>query len=134
MSFFITNAYAQESDAGTTAATLSETGDITSPPELSTEKMFTDTLLFLVLLFAIFYFMLIRPQQKKIKAHQNMVKSLKKGDKVITAGGVHGKIHKIENDGSALIEVAPDVKIKVSISSISEMANTSSVAQTANDN
>ncbi|MBF0622389.1 MAG: preprotein translocase subunit YajC [Magnetococcales bacterium] len=60
--------------------------------------------LFLVLLFAIFYFLLIRPQQKQAKQHKEMIAHLQRGDKVVTGGGIVGKIHRVE-DEYAVIEV-----------------------------
>ena len=72
----------------------------------------------LILMFVIFYFLLIRPQQKKVKQHKEMISSLKKGDKVVTAGGIHGIITGV-SDNTVTIEVAPKVKIKVQKGSIS---------------
>lgn len=66
----------------------------------------------LVLMFAIFYFLLIRPQQKKAKEHRAMMESLKKGDQVVTAGGIHGKITAVE-DAIVVMEIASGVNIKV---------------------
>jgi preprotein translocase subunit YajC len=66
----------------------------------------------LVFMFAIFYFLLIRPQQKKAKEHKALLESMKKGDNVITAGGVHGKIITVEND-LVILEVANNVQIKI---------------------
>jgi preprotein translocase subunit YajC len=65
----------------------------------------------LVIMFAIFYFLLIRPQQKKAKEHKALLESLKKGDLVVTAGGMHGKITAVE-DAVVMIEVANGVNIK----------------------
>ena len=67
----------------------------------------------LILMFAIFYFLLIRPQQKKAKEHQAMISALKKGDRVITSGGIHGRITSVD-DTTVTVEVAEKVKIKVS--------------------
>ena len=69
-------------------------------------------LVMLAAIFAIFYFLLIRPQQKKTKEHQELLKSLKRGDDVITSGGIYGRIAEIE-DNVVLLEVAEKVKIKV---------------------
>ena len=69
-------------------------------------------LLPLVLMFAIFYFLLIRPQQKKAKQHKEMLGSLKRGDSIITTGGIYGRIVEV-NDNSMNIEVADKVRIKV---------------------
>lgn len=76
----------------------------------------------LILIFTIFYFFIIRPQQKKIKDHQNMVNNLKKGDVVITSGGIYGKINKI-NDEIIDLEIANDVLVKVAKSTITNKSN-----------
>ena len=65
----------------------------------------------LVIMFAIFYFLLIRPQQKKAKEHKALLESLKKGDQVITAGGMHGKVTAVD-ETVVTIEVANNVNIK----------------------
>ena len=75
----------------------------------------------LVLIFAVFYFLLIRPQQKKMKDHRSMVESLSKGDKVVTAGGLLGTISKIEDDRIASVEIAENVKVQVVRSTITEV-------------
>ncbi len=69
----------------------------------------------LILIFAIMYFLLIRPQQKKVKDHQAMVAALRRGDQVVTQGGVIGKVTKVKEDGSNEIEVeiADGVKVRV---------------------
>ncbi len=67
----------------------------------------------LILIFTIFYFFLIiRPQQKKIKEHQNMINNLKKGDVIVTSGGIYGKISKIKDD-IIDVEIAKEVTVKV---------------------
>ncbi|MDD2852066.1 MAG: preprotein translocase subunit YajC [Desulfuromonadaceae bacterium] len=71
----------------------------------------------LVFMFAIFYFLLIRPQQKKAKEHKALLESMKKGDNVITAGGVHGKVSAVEND-LVTLEIADKVNIKITKSYI----------------
>lgn len=71
----------------------------------------------LVFMFAIFYFLLIRPQQKKAKEHKALLESMKKGDNVITAGGVHGKVAAVEND-LVTLEIANNVNIKITKSYI----------------
>jgi len=65
----------------------------------------------LVIMFGIFYFLLIRPQQKKAKEHKALLDALKKGDQVVTAGGMHGKITSVD-DAVVTIEVANNVNIK----------------------
>lgn len=74
----------------------------------------------LVFMFAIFYFLLIRPQQKKAKEHKALLDAMKKGDNVITAGGVHGKIASVDDDIVSL-EIAPNVNIKIAKSYIAAM-------------
>ena len=67
----------------------------------------------LVLIFVIFYFFLIRPQQKKVKEHKKMVESLKRGDKVITTGGIVGSIERIIDDDKVEVSISDDVKVEV---------------------
>ena len=75
-------------------------------------------LLPMVALFVIFYFLLIRPQQKRQKEHKNMVANLAKGDEVVTTGGVLGKINKI-GDNFVDLEIANNVEIKIQKNSVS---------------
>lgn len=63
-------------------------------------------------MFAIFYFLLIRPQQKKAKEHRALLESLKRGDQVVTAGGMHGKVSGIDGD-IVNLEIAPGVVIRI---------------------
>lgn len=74
-------------------------------------------LIMMVAIFAIMYFFMIRPQNKKQKEIQNFRKNLEVGQSVITAGGIYGKIKEIE-DNSVVVEIAPSVKIKVDKNSI----------------
>ena len=67
----------------------------------------------LILIFVIFYFFLIRPQQKKVKEHKKMVESLKRGDKVITTGGIVGTIERIIDDDKVEVSISDDVKVEV---------------------
>ena len=67
----------------------------------------------LVLIFVIFYFFLIRPQQKKVKEHKKMVESLKRGDKVITTGGIVGSIERIIDDDKVEVSISDNVKVEV---------------------
>ncbi len=72
----------------------------------------------LLLMFAIFYFLLIRPQQKKSKQHRELLGALKKGDKVVSSGGLHGIVTGLTDD-VVTMEIAPKVRVKVSRGSIS---------------
>lgn len=76
----------------------------------------------LILMFAIFYFLLIRPQQKKAKEHRALLDNIKKGDQVITAGGVHGKVASVD-DGIVGLEIATGVVIKITKSYIAGLNN-----------
>jgi preprotein translocase subunit YajC len=71
----------------------------------------------LILMFAIFYFLLIRPQQKKAKQHKAMLSSIRKGDKIVTSGGLHGLITGVADDVVTL-EIAPKIRVKVSRGSV----------------
>ncbi len=72
----------------------------------------------LILIFAIMYFLLIRPQQKKVKEHQAMVSALRRGDQVVTQGGIVGKVAKVKDDGELELEIADGVKVRVIQSTI----------------
>ena len=71
----------------------------------------------LILIFVVFYFLLIRPQQKKAREHQDFLSSLKKGDEVVTSAGIHGKITGL-TDAIATLEIAEGVRIKITRASI----------------
>ena len=79
----------------------------------------------LILMFVIFYFLLIRPQQKKTKEHKEMVASLKKGDRVVTSGGLHGRVTGV-TDQTLTVEIADKVRVKVNRANVSAL--TQSVA------
>ncbi|MCS7203128.1 MAG: preprotein translocase subunit YajC [Thermodesulfovibrio sp.] len=78
------------------------------------------SLLPLILIILVFYFLLIRPQQKRAKAHREMLESLKRGDKVITIGGIYGVIEAV-NPTTVILKIAENVKIKVSKQSIAAL-------------
>ena len=91
MSFFIADAHAQAAGGA-------------APPGMD--------LIFLVLLFVVFYFLLIRPQLKRAKEHKNMVASLAKGDEVVTGGGLLGRVTKV-GDHFVTLEIADGLEVKV---------------------
>ena len=72
----------------------------------------------IILIFVIMYFLLIRPQQKKIKEHKNMVDNLRRGDQVLTQGGIIGKITKVKEGEEIEVELGKDVKVSVIRSTI----------------
>ncbi len=74
----------------------------------------------LVLIFVVFYFLLIRPQQKKAKAHREMIAELRRGDRIVTSGGLVGQIHRVLNDGELLVEIAEGVRVRVMRAMVAE--------------
>ncbi len=77
----------------------------------------------LILIFAIMYFLLIRPQQKKVKEHAAMVAGLRRGDQVVTQGGLIGKVVKVKDDGELEVELAENVKVRVVQSTIATVVS-----------
>ena len=75
----------------------------------------------LILIFVIFYFFLIRPQQKRIKEHKAMVAALKRGDDVVTSGGIVGKVEKVHNDDKIDLIISENVTVKVVKSTIQSL-------------
>ena len=74
-----------------------------------------------VLIFVVFYFFLIRPQQKKMKQHREMVSAIGKGDEIVTSGGILGRVIKVINEQDALIEIADNVEVVVKKATISDV-------------
>ena len=83
----------------------------------------------LILIFGIMYFLLIRPQQQKLKQHAAMVDALRRGDQVVTAGGLIGKVSKVKDDGEVEVELASDVKVRVVKSTIAQVLNKTEPAE-----
>lgn len=100
---FVTPAYAQAAAAPSGAASLA-------------------SFLPLILIFVIMYFLMIRPQQKRVKEHRAMVEAVKKGDEVITQGGIIGKVSAVR-ENELEVEIAPGVKTRVVRSSITGVVN-----------
>ena len=90
---FVSTAYAQAADGAGAASLMS--------------------FLPLVLIFVVFYFLLIRPQQKKLKEHKGMLEALRRGDRVVTGGGIIGTITKVGADGELVVEIAEGVRVRV---------------------
>lgn len=77
---------------------------------------------FILALFAIMYFLLIRPQQKKLKDHQALISALRRGDMVVTAGGILGKVTKVKDDGNEIeVEIATGINVRVLKSTITSV-------------
>ena len=108
---FVTPAYAQAAGAG--------------PGSLFT------SIFPLVLIFAIMYFLLIRPQQKKMKEMKAMVEALRRGDQVLTSGGIIGKVYKVNDDGVLEVEIAEGVRVKVLKHTITQVMNKTEPAAAA---
>lgn len=74
-----------------------------------------------LLIFVIIYFLILRPQQKRVKAHREMVSNIRRGDTVVTAGGLIGKVSKVQDDNEIQVELAEGVRVKVVRSTISDV-------------
>ena len=81
----------------------------------------------LILIFVIMYFLILRPQQKRMKEHKNMVAALKRGDQVITQGGLIGKVTDVK-EGEVTVEIAQGVKVRVVRATISQVLNATTPA------
>ena len=79
------------------------------------------TFLPLILIFAVFYFLLIRPQQRKVKQHKEMLSNLKRGDKIITSGGIIGTINKVSDNRELIVEVSDNVEIKIAPGMVADL-------------
>ena len=79
-------------------------------------------LIMMVVIFAIFYFILIRPQQKKMKEHKKMIDELKKGDEIITGGGIYGVVENVTPD-TVTVKIAEGTKVKITRSSVGHIIN-----------
>ena len=83
----------------------------------------------LILIFAIMWFLLIRPQQKKMKEHRAMVEALRRGDQVVTQGGLIGKVSKVKDDNEIEVELAQNVKVRVVKSTIAQVLSKTEPAE-----
>ncbi|KAB2912037.1 MAG: preprotein translocase subunit YajC [Dechloromonas sp.] len=87
------------------------------------------SLLPLVLIFVVFYFLLIRPQQKKMKQHRSMIEAVKRGDIVTLGGGIVGKVTKVVDDGHVEVEIAEGVRVKVLRATLSDVRGKTEVVK-----
>ena len=76
---------------------------------------------FIILMFAVFYFLMIRPQQKRMKEHKARLAAMRRGDTVVTAGGVIGKVVKVESGEEVVIEIAPNTQVRIVTSTIADV-------------
>ena len=79
----------------------------------------------LILIFGVFYILLIRPQQKKMKLHREMINNLKRGDKIVTTGGIIARINKVKDNKELLIEISDSVEVLIAPGMISDLYSTS---------
>ena len=91
------------------------------------------SLLPMALIIPVFYFLLIRPQQKKAKDHKALVSAVKRGDRVVTTGGILGVVTKVIDNGEVQLEIADGVRVRILRASISDVVNRSEPAR-AQDN
>ena len=75
----------------------------------------------LILIFGVFYILLIRPQQKKVKLHREMLNNLRRGDKIITSGGIIGSINKVSENRELQVEISDDVEIKIAPGMVADL-------------
>jgi preprotein translocase subunit YajC len=104
---FIATAYAMGAPGGTGAAPAQGGGGYQG-------------IIMMVVIFAIFYFIMIRPQQKKMKDHKKMLDAIKKGDDIVTAGGIFGTVEGVNND-TLTIKIAEGVKVKITRGSVGDV-------------
>ena len=108
---FISPAYAQDAGGSPESALIS--------------------LLPIVLIFVVFYFLLIRPQQKKAKEHRNMIENLRRGDRIVTNGGIIGSITKVLNDREVQVEIADGVRVRIMRGMVADLMSKSEPAESA---
>lgn len=85
----------------------------------------------LILIFGIMYFLMIRPQQKKVKEHKAMVEALRRGDQVVTQGGLIGKVTRVKDEGEVEVEIAEGVKVRVVQHTIAQVLSKTEPAEKA---
>lgn len=92
---------------------------------------FLTSIIPLILVFAIMYFLLIRPQQQRMKQLREMVEAIRRGDTVVTSGGIVGRVTKVRDDGELMVEIAEGVEVRVVKSTISDVRAKGQPADTA---
>jgi len=94
------------------------------------------TIIMVAMLFGIMYFFMIRPQQKRLKEHQDMVASIRRGDTVVTSGGIIGKVTKVIDDNEAMVEIAEGVRVRIvkqTVTDVKSRTEPASSSAAAND-
>jgi len=113
--FFTKEAFAQTAGAAQSALSTNDLGSMAS------------SMLPLFLILVVFYLFVIRPQNKRVEEHRVMINNLKKGDKIVTSGGIVGKVKKIVNDAEIVIEISDGVDINIMRSAIVSIKNLDNV-------
>lgn len=103
---FVTSAWAQAAPAA---------------PSGGADLLSNSLLIPMVLVFVIMYFLILRPQQKRVKAHQEMIKNVRRGDTIVTAGGIIAKVTKVTDDTEIQVEIADNVRARLSRAMIAEV-------------
>jgi preprotein translocase subunit YajC len=85
----------------------------------------------IILIFVVFYFLLIRPQQKRAKTHREMLGAIRRGDRIVTGGGIMGTVTKVLNDSELAVEIAEGVKIKVQRALVAQVVSKTEPASQA---
>ena len=98
-------------------------------PGLGGDNMLVSLLPF-ILIFVIMYFLILRPQQKRVKQHQEMVKNIRRGDTVVTSGGLLGKVTKVVDDAEVEVEIADNVRVRLVRGMIAEVRSKTEPAKT----
>ncbi len=88
----------------------------------------------IVLIFVVFYFLLIRPQQRKMKQHREMLGMVKRGDRVLTGGGIIGTVTRVKDNDELVLEIADGVKVSVLRGTLSDVLSRTEPAASSNDN
>ena len=117
MSFLVNNAYADDVTTTSSTSTSSAAGTLPQGDIIGMVLPF-------VFIFIVFYFLILRPQQRKYKMHQAMVSGIRRGDNVVTSGGILGKVAKVDTDAGVIqVEIADDVTVKILASTITTVVN-----------
>ena len=127
-------AFAQESDTQPIDISQQPSGNaalvVNESPALPPEQNIVSTIFPLILIFFIFYFLILRPQQKRLKAHRDLISNLKRGDRVVTTGGLIGTISKFDNDEKIIdLDVGNGTLVQVYRNSITDVLDKTPPAQ-----
>lgn len=100
---------------------------------MTMQQIIASPITLMVVLFAIFYFLTIRPQQQRAKQHREMIENVRRGDTVVTAGGIVGRVAKVKDEGEIMLEISDNVQVRVLKSTLSEVRAKTQPADTKGD-